>query len=59
MPRQKVLSSFDEIQDEAFKLPAPPMNALLEYFEDSWMNDIDLWNVAESDARTNNQCEGE
>lgn len=58
MPRDKVMSSFDEIQDDAFKLPGTSMTQLLEYFEDNLMNDIDLWNVSESDARTNNNCEG-
>ena len=58
VPREKVVSSFDEIQDDAHKLPGPPMNQLLEYYEDNWMNDIDLWNVSESNTRTNDECEG-
>ena len=59
MPRDKVTSSFDEIHHDAQKLPESPMEPLFEYFEDQWMQDIDLWNVSASDTRTNNTCEGE
>ncbi|CAF1355393.1 unnamed protein product [Rotaria sordida] len=58
MPRDKVKSSFEEIQEDACKLPGQPMDQLLEYSEDNWMNDVDLWNVSESNVRTNNNCEG-
>ncbi len=58
MPKDKVKSSFEEIQEDAIKLPDQPMDQLLEYFEDNWMSDVDLWNVSESDVRTNNNCEG-
>lgn len=59
MPTDKVKSCFEEIQEDAYKLPDQPMDDLLEYFEDNWMNNINLWNVSESDVRTNNNCEGE
>jgi hypothetical protein len=58
MPRDKVKSSFEEIQEDASKLLDQPMDQLMEYFEDNWMNDVDLWNVSESNVRTNNNCEG-
>ena len=59
MPRDQVRSSFDEITADTHKLPGLPMKQLLDYFEDYWMRDIDLWNVSSSNTRTNNTCEGE
>jgi len=52
-----VISSFDKIQDDAFKSHGLLMKALLTFFEDQWMKDISLWNVSTSDVRTNNNCE--
>ena len=59
MPRDKVTSSFNEIQGDAHISSGSSMEQLLEYFEDQWMQDIDLWNVSAFDTRTNNTCEGE
>ena len=44
MPRDKVLSAFDEIQCAARDLPGVPMEQLLKYFDKSWMPKVDLWN---------------
>ncbi|CAF1250261.1 unnamed protein product [Rotaria sordida] len=57
MPREQVVNSFNEIQADADQLPDRPMADLLKYFEQNWLNDIDLWNVFASDIRTNNVCE--
>jgi hypothetical protein len=58
MPRDKVSSGFDEIQEVANDLPGLPLTRLLAYFDKNWMSDIDLWNLFGFDSRTNNICEG-
>ena len=58
MPRDKVLSAFDEIQCAARDLPGVPMEQLLKYFDNSWMPKVGLWNISGFDSRTNNTCEG-
>ena len=59
MPLDKVRSSFDEVQREAYTSYGESMHGLLSYFDDNWMIEINLWNVFGSDSRTNNTCEGE
>ncbi|CAF1377342.1 unnamed protein product [Rotaria magnacalcarata] len=58
MPRDRVSNSFDEIQEAANILSGLPMTRLIEYFNNNWMLDIELWNVFGFDSRTNNVCEG-
>ncbi|CAF4350955.1 unnamed protein product, partial [Rotaria magnacalcarata] len=58
MPRDRVSNSFDEIQEAANLLSGLPMTRLIEYFNNNWMLDIELWNVFGFDSRTNNVCEG-
>lgn len=59
MPWDKVRSSFDEIQREAFTSYGGSIKCLLSYFEHNWMTEINLWNLSGSDSRTNNTCKDE
>ncbi|CAF3761671.1 unnamed protein product [Rotaria sp. Silwood1] len=59
MPRDRILYAFDEIQEVANLLAGLSMIKLLEYFNNNWMYNIDLWNVVGFDSRTNNVCEGD
>jgi hypothetical protein len=58
MPPDTVSISYDEIRSDAQHLPDLPMKELLNYFEEQWMSDIDIWNVSKIDTRINNTCEG-
>ncbi|CAF1254519.1 unnamed protein product [Rotaria sordida] len=58
MPHDKIVYGFDEIREAADYLPGKPMIQLLQYFDNNWMSDINLWNVFGLDSRTNNVCEG-
>ncbi|CAF2396034.1 unnamed protein product [Rotaria sp. Silwood2] len=59
IPRDQVISDFNEIRDDAEQLPGRLMDELLIYFEKNRLVNIDLWNVSTCDTRTNNVCEGE
>jgi len=58
MPRDQVLTGFEEVQAAADQLDGNQMETLLTYFENNWLSNIDLWNVFRCDTRTNNVCEG-
>lgn len=50
---------YNEIRNDVQNLSNSSMEKLLNYFEKQWLVDIDLWNVSNTDTRTNNTCEGE
>lgn len=58
VPYEHVIGCFKEIEAEADQLPGYPMKDFLLYFENNWLDNIDLWNVSTCDSRTNNACEG-
>ncbi|CAF4050241.1 unnamed protein product [Rotaria sordida] len=58
MPKEQVLTGFQEIEAAAEELNDNQMDNLLAYFEHNWLSNIDLWNVFRCDTRTNNTCEG-
>jgi hypothetical protein len=58
MQRDKIVHGFDEIGEVAGHLPGLLMIQILQYFNNDWMPDINLWNVFGLDSETNNVCEG-
>ncbi len=58
MPRDQVINGFNEIR-AADQLTGGLLEHLLMYFEKTWLDEIDLWNVYKCDTRNNNVCEGE
>ena len=58
MPKDQVLTGFQETEAAAEQLYENQMDNLLAYFEHNWLSNIDLWNVYRCDTRTNNTCEG-
>lgn len=58
VPREHVFSCFEEIQTDAGQLPDSLMEELLQYFENNWLDKIELWNISACNNRTNNVCEG-
>ncbi|CAF1550120.1 unnamed protein product [Rotaria sp. Silwood1] len=58
MPPDKIVHGLDEIREAAGYLPGKPMIQLLQYFDNNWRSDINLWNVFGLNSRTNNVCEG-
>ena len=58
MPLDKVLSSFEDVKSSARSLFNSKTSELLQYFERTWLSDIELWNLYGFDSCTNNTCEG-
>lgn len=58
MVLDKVLSSFEDVKSSARSLFQSQMSDLLQYFERTWLSDIELWNLYGLDSRTYNTCEG-
>jgi hypothetical protein len=59
MPQELVINGFNEVRAAAGELTDCSMENLLLYFENNWLDIVDLWNVSTCDTRTNNVCEGE
>ena len=57
MPRESVIVSFQQIHEDSQLLADLPIASLLNYFENTWLSDLDIWNVYRVDSRTNNICE--
>ena len=45
MPRESVIVSFQQIREDSQLLADLPMASLLNYFENTWLSDLDIWNV--------------
>ncbi|CAF2891147.1 unnamed protein product [Rotaria sp. Silwood2] len=58
MPLDKGVNSFQDVRSAAQCLPQLQVIQLLQYFENNWMSNIELWNLFGLDSRTNNICEG-
>ncbi|CAF5138742.1 unnamed protein product, partial [Rotaria sp. Silwood1] len=58
MPLDKVVSSFEDLRSAAQCLPQLEVIELLQYFENNWISNIELWNMFGLYSRTNNTCEG-
>ncbi|CAF2818148.1 unnamed protein product [Rotaria sp. Silwood2] len=58
MPLDKVVGSFEDINNAAHCLSGSPMLVLLKYFENHWISNTELWNLFGPDSRINNTCEG-
>lgn len=58
MPRESVIVSFQQIREDCQSSADLPMASLLNYFENTWLSDVNIWNVYRADSRTNNICEG-
>lgn len=56
VPTNLVLATFAKLQDDA---PVTIHN-IYAYFEQQWLGNVsvDMWNVYDTDTRTNNSCEG-
>ena len=50
MPRYKISSGFDEIREVAADSLGLPIMQLLQYFENHFMSDSDLWHVCQGDV---------
>ena len=57
MPRESVIVSFQQMREDSQLLADLPIASLLNYFENTWLSDLDIWNVYRVDSRNNNTCE--
>ena len=58
MPSDKINQGLNDIHALAQCLAGQAMLRLLQYFNDQWMPNMNMWNVCGLDSRTNNVCEG-
>ncbi|CAF0966860.1 unnamed protein product [Didymodactylos carnosus] len=60
LPINVVVNTFNELQDETPLAIRKNLQPLYDYFDNYWLNTIDLekWNVYGLEHRTNNICEG-
>ena len=58
VPLQHVMNAYDEVRAATGQLDTDSIQKLLNYFDRTWMTNIDLWNVSLCDSRTINVCEG-